>query len=309
VEPLTQALKDEYYFVRSGGAWALGEIGDVEAVEQLIQALMDEEWKVRWDAVRALGSIGGEKAVETLTQALKDKDRRVQEAAEDALETIKVSVLEKKRDVKGLIKALSHSDYYLARASAAKSLGKIGDRRAIKPLVKACKDTKLYVRKLTAFALAKFGDERAIEPLGEILEGGPDWFEKNRIIKALGEIGGARIVTALCKAFGESNSLVRLEAIHLIDEIFGNVGGREAFDFIIKDPKAFKSFVGVLSWDDNFNVRKAAVRALEKIGEPALEPLIKTIKNRDTYEHARKAAKQALEKILKKIKLLPSNSS
>jgi len=89
VEPLTQALRDRYSFVRDGAARALGKIGDTKAVEHLIPALKDEDSDVRGTAARTLGKIGDAKAVEPLTQALKDKDALVRATAEGALEKIR----------------------------------------------------------------------------------------------------------------------------------------------------------------------------------------------------------------------------
>jgi HEAT repeat protein len=51
----------------------LGEIGDPRAVDPLIEALKDEYSRVRSSAARALGEIGDPKAVDPLTEALKDE--------------------------------------------------------------------------------------------------------------------------------------------------------------------------------------------------------------------------------------------
>jgi len=69
-------------------ATALGEIGK-PAVEPLTEALKDEYSSVRWNAVWALGKIGDSRAVEPLTEALKDEDCAVREWAAEALEKIK----------------------------------------------------------------------------------------------------------------------------------------------------------------------------------------------------------------------------
>ena len=90
VEPLIQVLQeDEDYTVRDHAVSALGEIGDARAVEPLIQVLLeDEDYFVRGYAAEALGKIGDVRAVEALTQALEDEDYFVQRKAELALEKI-----------------------------------------------------------------------------------------------------------------------------------------------------------------------------------------------------------------------------
>ncbi len=61
VEPLIQALKDEYWQVRESAAIALGFIGDERAVEPLTQLLEDEVDSVGWEAEEALAMITGKK--------------------------------------------------------------------------------------------------------------------------------------------------------------------------------------------------------------------------------------------------------
>ena len=56
------------------------------------------------------------------------------------------------------------------RRGAAEALGKLGDTRAVEPLIEALGDGSEYVRNSAAGALGKLGDTRAVEPLIEALE-------------------------------------------------------------------------------------------------------------------------------------------
>ena len=90
VEGLIKALKrDEWLNVRKGAIEALGKIGE-PATEPLIGALKDESRDVRLTAAWALGYIGDEEAVKPLVHAQKDEDPSVGEAAKEALRKIKV---------------------------------------------------------------------------------------------------------------------------------------------------------------------------------------------------------------------------
>lgn len=58
VEPLLAAMKHPVWIARRNAAWALGAIGDPEAVPALIAALKDDDPRVRSQAAWALGAIG-----------------------------------------------------------------------------------------------------------------------------------------------------------------------------------------------------------------------------------------------------------
>ncbi len=58
-------------------------------MERLIKALKDENEYVRWGAAGALGELGDLRAVEPLNEALKDKNSSVQERVVWALEKIR----------------------------------------------------------------------------------------------------------------------------------------------------------------------------------------------------------------------------
>ncbi len=153
-----------------GGDMVLTEV-DVERmrkerdVEGLINALK-YKWKmtVRFDAADALGQIGDLRAVEPLIYALKDEDRIVKEAVARALGELKDL-----KAVEPLIQTLE-DEYSRVRGAAAWALGELDDVRAVEPLIKVLKDENWGVRLDAARALVKIGDERAIEPLAQLLE-------------------------------------------------------------------------------------------------------------------------------------------
>jgi HEAT repeat protein len=86
------------------------------------------------------------------------------------------------------------------RASAATALGKAG---AVEPLIEALEDLKPNVQKSALQALGKIGDERAVEPLIDMLG------KENEIgeiaAEALGEIGDSKAVDSLIEALEKSS--------------------------------------------------------------------------------------------------------
>jgi HEAT repeat protein len=115
-------------------AAALGEIRDPRAVPLLIAALGDKDWKLRAAAAEALGKIGDPRAAQPLIAILVDSRWDVRSAAEEALEQLDA------RAVDPLVTALKDGGVLGAsgvRGVAARTLGQIGDLRAVEPLVAA----------------------------------------------------------------------------------------------------------------------------------------------------------------------------
>jgi HEAT repeat protein len=67
---------------------ALGEIGDLRAVDPLITTLGDKNWEVRSSAAKALGKIGDERAIQPLVNLLEDNNENVRWYSVQALEII-----------------------------------------------------------------------------------------------------------------------------------------------------------------------------------------------------------------------------
>ncbi len=103
---------------------------DPGAVKQVLSELRDVNKEKRRTAVMKLGMLGGDEAVRTLM----------------------------------MIVTNNHEDL-IVRGRAAMMLGKLGDARAVEPLIRAL-DAPGYQTPLYAVeSLGKLGDPRAIEPL------------------------------------------------------------------------------------------------------------------------------------------------
>jgi HEAT repeat protein len=110
-------------------AVALGNIGNVQAVEAWTAALNDSERFVRGQAAVALGNIGNPQAVEALMVALNHSDSDVRRQAVEALGNIG-----NPQAVEALMAALNHSDSDVRR-QAAVALGNIGNAETLKNLI------------------------------------------------------------------------------------------------------------------------------------------------------------------------------
>lgn len=190
-----------------------------------------------------------------------------------------VEKMKARGNVKGLIRALRYRKDAKVREAAAEALEKIGDPRAVEPLIAALRDN-VWVRRAAAEALVKIGAP-AVEPLIAAL-GDKDSDIREAAAEVLGAIGDTRAVEPLIAALRDWDKDVREAAAVAL----GKIG----------DPRAVEPLIAALRDEQLGNVRRAAVEALGRIGDPcAVEPLITAI--RDENSIVREAAAEALVKI------------
>ena len=108
---------------------------DPSVIKQALSELRDVNKEKRRTAVMKLGMMGGDEAVRTLM----------------------------------MIVTNNHEDL-IVRGRAALMLGKIGDSRAVEPLIRALDAPGFQTPLYAAQALGKLGDTRAIEPLIRAME-------------------------------------------------------------------------------------------------------------------------------------------
>ena len=216
VNPLINSLfGDSDEEVRWKAAAALGKIGDPSAVEPLIKALDDKSWGVRKNSSNALGNIGDSKALDPLLKAMNDKDWHVRKYTAVALGKIKDD-----KSIKTLVNALNDEDSDV-RWKSLIALGNIGEA-SFEPLLKEFKSDDWHMRARAAQVLGKIGDKRAVEPLIRTLVKRDKVNNKHvrgRIIEALGEIGDERAVDPLIKALDDQYIYVRQKAADALDNI------------------------------------------------------------------------------------------
>jgi hypothetical protein len=87
------------------------------------------------------------------------------------------------RAIEPLVSALKNEDRYVRR-EAAKALGESGFPAAVEPLIEALGDSEEYVRRNAITALGALGDERAVEPLKQVLED-KSYFTRSEAEKSL----------------------------------------------------------------------------------------------------------------------------
>ena len=184
-------LDDRDKEVRRAAVFALGRFGREEAslTEQpLIKALGDPEEDVRMAAIRALGNAGDEEAVAPLVELLHPE-------TSDLSGNLSGDSAGSDEDVReaGSVKL---ADWYVKK-EVMSSLVDIGDPGAVEPLILLLGDEYYKIRRFAAEGLGKLGDRRAVEPLLKALETERESEVRVAEVRALGELGGPEAIEGL----------------------------------------------------------------------------------------------------------------
>jgi len=244
-----------------------------KALPSLLKLLKSPDHEVRIFAANLLGDIGEKEAVSHLIRALKDPDANV-------------------------------------RIAGAEALGRIGERRAVHALGWAIDDAWRSGRPWPAMAamdaLAEIGGREALEILIKCVK-------KNVYLEmaldALERIGGREAIKAVSE-FIESEELREL-ALKAIVNIAERLGDRFMPEYfmrlapmlleIYKSPKfeVKKAALMALSWAEDVRavfalidsvaeeeLQEYALKGLLKLGKKSVQPLIDSIKDKETPERA-----------------------
>ncbi|MBN2477998.1 HEAT repeat domain-containing protein [Candidatus Micrarchaeota archaeon] len=212
--------------------------------------------------------------IDGLIEGLKDEDEKISKGSSGALAKVGYPA------VNDLINVLNDKD--LVRAGAVEALVKIGSP-ALPALIEALKKGKggYHTPSEIGKVLGKIKDPEVVPDLIEILESGTHG--RMAGADALGEIGDIRAVDILLK-ISLSKEDVRWHAAKALGKM----------DYS-KNKKVKEKVVGVLidaMKNGTYEASQNAVRALQRVGLPAVPALIKTLKEEN--ESVRKWTVEAL---------------
>ena len=164
-EPLVDASRD--LRIEPSAIVALGELGDIRAIDPLLVALKktgDNRGWIQQKAVVALRQLEGEKVFRLFLTLLKDPNPSVRFRVISS----GIAFWLDKRFVEPLIDVVKNdSDSWVLRAAirTLASWEEFKDERAIPPIIEALQKEDAQVASTAAWTLMHIGDERAIQPL------------------------------------------------------------------------------------------------------------------------------------------------
>jgi len=198
------------------------KITDIDSFKKAIEKAVDadrviikrgELGGIKLAAIEALGQIGDLRAVDPLLKSLESKDKWVRRAAAKALEE-----MEDKAIIQPLMRhlLLENEDDAEVRRSAAKALARMHPVEAIESLAQALKDPSLGVRLDAGYALGRIG-EPAIDVLIKARHD-EDSKVRDSAVAALGNIGGKEVISQLISILRDENEepTVKLTAIQAL---------------------------------------------------------------------------------------------
>ena len=266
---------------------------DAETIKQAIADLRDND---RRETATQVLVKAGVQAVEPLLASLEAGDK-----FETKLAVREILSQAGSPAVDALLAAFETTGSIELPRIAAEVLGKIGDARAVEPLIgqllkaKGLPTLNPFIHERAQFAaraLGKLGDERAVDPLIQILEDSRNHeLIRGSAIQALGELRAGKAAELLISIFNQGQPNLGRQAA----EALGRIGGDQIMELFISALKnanvdirvnaasglrtaADLGAVEPLIWalrDPSWLVRNEGIRSLGVLGDKrAVDPII-----------------------------------
>ena len=295
VVPIVVELAFFERFNPAGLLWPdVNKLKEQRDIAGLAHLLEHKDPQVQYEAAEALGNLGDEKAVGPLIIALKrDEFSGVRWKAAEALSKIGNPAVEP------LIATLQYPDDDV-RWKAAIALGGIGNPDAIEPLILLLSDEDRFVKSRAAHALSMIGKPAVGRLISELKHGDPD--KRWGAALALGKIKDATAVEPLILALADDQAMVRAEAAAALASIgtpalgpllrfLKGSQGETRIEVMtalgeLKNADAIEPLIQLLEKADD-KERQAIADAIDAILIPAVEPLVRRIRDGTTKKECK----------------------
>ena len=202
IDAILKAVKDTSTPVRRAAIEVLAGVADPRARAAMVQAANDEDPAVRQIALRLVGTMDDISEIEPLVTALSNRDTALRRTAADVLVNQNPD-----RVVPALVAALKMDPY----GDAARTLGRIGDERAVEPLLATLSGATYVLRQASIEALGALADRRALPAFLHAMNDDTSGV-REAAVKALDRLGAPESIARLIEALTDAAPSVRERA-------------------------------------------------------------------------------------------------
>ncbi len=219
-----------------------------EIASALMASLTDDDPLVRWEAALALAKTAQNLENPQLGRVLRSKgdapltlDELLAWIQRDLGES-DIARREAISDALGhwpqqaavqLLREAMHDEASGVRASAARSLGRLGAMEATDSLLAMLEDPSLWVRRAAADALGTIGDTRAVGPLSSMAAQGP-MLTRVAAISALGQLPSREARQQLIECLSDECGEIRWNGARALEQI-GTVAALPGLERLLSD--------------------------------------------------------------------------
>jgi len=208
---------------------------------------------IRAAAIQVIGEIGNKKATEPLLSLLA--------ASKGVLQVYTIQALGDLRDSRALPDLFKRLSDRKLRLAVAVSLGQIGDKKAVPPLLASLSLKDNEYTQQAILALGKLKDRRATYTLIPLVSS-PNVMISTAAVEALGEIGDPRAVKPILKSLDPKNASAYCHQLAVLGKL--------------KDLQALDSLTQALK-DPRTQPKKTAIKALGELGSEAAVARLLTV--------------------------------
>ena len=284
VEPLVFAIRFDTGGAKSKVVEFVGSLTGQNKLKKKAEILEEENLVQKAEISKILGEIGDIRAVEPLANLLRINDDNINRNVENAL--VKFG----NPSVDPLIKLLNNKNLKTS-CTAARILGKIGDKKALEPLVEKLKTGDVELKDAALDGLVGIG-KPSVKPLIGLL-GHNDPKVRHRVVNGLGRIGAPSTICDIMDLQNDENKYVRYEVKNALKNLKKKIYTsklmkkldnphvqvrREALIRLmeINDKKIFDIAVMSLN-DEDFSIQIQAANVLKEMKDKrAVQPLLAT---------------------------------
>ncbi|RKY58022.1 MAG: hypothetical protein DRP95_06380 [Candidatus Latescibacterota bacterium] len=171
VGPIKDFLSSDNPHMRAVAAEALGNLRAKEALGALERSLGDSSSLVRERVAWALGRLDTAGVLPPLKEAISDPSRKVRRSALVSLAELypKLKEAERKEEVRGVVRECIRDPAPQVRYVAVQIAGILRDRDAVPLLIGQLEDSFASIRQKAARSLGQIGDPRAVPYLKKML--------------------------------------------------------------------------------------------------------------------------------------------